>query len=51
MKKTVYNFNIDADALDSNHWMNVESVVGDIQRTLPELVRLCEEELANNSYK
>jgi NAD-dependent SIR2 family protein deacetylase len=42
--KAVYNFNIDGESLECTSWMNVENVIGDVQRTLPELVRFCEEE-------
>ena len=42
--KLVYNFNIDGGALESTAWLNVENVVGDVQRTLPALVKACEEE-------
>ena len=43
-RKLVYNFNIDGGALESTAWLNVENVVGDVQRTLPALVKACEEE-------
>lgn len=45
-KKIVYNFNIDVDVLGNTSWINVENVIGDVQVTLPELVRLCEKEIA-----
>jgi len=45
-EKIVYSFNLNDDGLDSKYRMHVDNVVGDVQRTLPELVRLCEEELA-----
>lgn len=45
-KKIIYNFNIDGDVLDNSSWMSIENVVGDVQRTLPELVRLCNEEIS-----
>jgi len=43
--KLVYNFNLDGGVLESNAWLNVENVVGDVQRTLPELMRACEERI------
>ena len=45
-KKIVYNLNIDGGVLESSSWMNVENIIGDVSITLPELVRLCEEEMA-----
>jgi len=43
-QKLVYNFNIESGKLESTAWLNVENVVGDVQRTLPMLVKACEEE-------
>eukprot|EP00804_Cyclotella_cryptica_P013302 CCRYP_018640-RA/>CCRYP_018640-RA protein AED:0.04 eAED:0.04 QI:0/0.66/0.5/1/0.66/0.5/4/1914/519 len=42
--KVVYNFNIDGAALETSTWMNAESIIGDVQITLPGLVKACEEE-------
>jgi thiamine pyrophosphate-dependent acetolactate synthase large subunit-like protein len=44
--KVVYNFNIDGAALETSTWMNAESIIGDVQSTLPGLVKACEEEFA-----
>ena len=44
-EKIVYSLNLNDDGLDGKYRMHVDNVIGDVQRTLPELVRLCEEEL------
>ncbi|KAL7477686.1 hypothetical protein ACHAW6_003481 [Cyclotella cf. meneghiniana] len=46
--KLVYNFNIDGAALETSTWMNAESIIGDVQTTLPGLVHACEEEFATS---
>ena len=48
-KKTVYNLNIDGGVLESSSWMTLENITGDVSITLPELVRLCEEETATKA--